>query len=322
MNDKLSRRSFVALTSAGAVSSAVQTANSQSANSQSGATTRSRSGKELRVGACQILTFPEPKRSAEKICHWLETAAKENLDVIAFPEAAVCGYTCEKDYWKQANPEEFQAAENVILTTARKLKLAVVLGSAHWEESKVFNSLLVADKGGEVRGRYSKTFLAEAWPTPGRARLPVWTVAGVKSCFIICHDIRYPELVRLPAIAGAQICYYSSNESGLLEEHKLSAYRAMPISRATENGIYLVMANAPADPNNMRGDSQSHGNSKIINPDGNVLCEAGFFSETLMTATINIDKATRSIAKRTANEETILKRWINEGAQLVEQEKS
>jgi predicted amidohydrolase len=125
----------------------------------------------------------------------------------------------------------------------------------------------------------------------------------------------------LPAIAGAQICYYSSNESGLLEEHKLSAYRAMPISRATKNSIYLVMANAPADPNNMRGDSQSHGNSKIINPDGNVLCEAGFFSETLMSATINLDKATRSIANRTVNEETILRQWLRDGTRLVEQEK-
>lgn len=311
MKAKLSRRTFVSLASTGAVAAYAQTPVSD----------RSRAGKELRVGACQILTFPEPKRSAEKICHWLETAAKETLDVVAFPEASVCGYTCDKAYWKQANPDDFVAAENVVLTAARKLRLAVVLGTAHWEEGKVFNSLLVADKGGEVRGRYAKTFLAEAWPTPGRNRLPVWTVAGVKSCFIICHDIRYPELVRLPAISGAQICYYSSNESGLLEEHKLSAYRAMPISRATENGIYLVMANAPADPNNLRGDSQSHGNSKIINPDGNVLCEAGYFSETLMTATINLDKATRAIARRTANEETILKRWINDGVRLVEQEK-
>jgi predicted amidohydrolase len=310
MKGKLSRRSFVSLASTGVAATYAQTP----------APTRG-AVNELRVGACQILTYPEPKRSAEKICHWLEKAAQDSLDVVVFPEAAVCGYTCEKDYWKQADPAAFQAAEEVILTSARKLKLAVVLGTAHWEEGKVFNSLLVADKGGEVRGRYAKTFLAEAWPTPGRHRLPVWTVAGVKSCFIICHDIRYPELVRLPAIAGAQICYYSSNESGLLEEHKLSAYRAMPISRATENTIYLVMANAPADATNMRGDSQSHGNSKIINPDGNVLGEAGFFGETLISATINIDKATRSIANRTVTEQTILRGWLRDGAQLVEREK-
>ena len=313
MKTKLSRRSFFSLASTGVVATAY---------AQSPTSTRNPTGNELRIGACQILTFPEPKRSAEKICAWLEKAVQEDLDVMAFPEAAVCGYSCEADYWKEANPQEFLAAEKTVLAAARKLNLAIVLGTAHWEEGKVFNSLLVADKGGEVRGRYSKTFLAEAWPTTPRKRLPVWTVAGAKSCFIICHDIRYPELVRLPAIAGAQICYLCSNESGLVEEHKLSAYRAMPISRATENSIYLVMANAPADPKNILGASQSHGNSKIVNPDGNVLCEAGYFSETLMSATINLDKASRAIAKRTVTEETILKRWMNEGVQLVEQENS
>ena len=153
----------------------------------------------------------------------------------------------------------------------------MVVGTAHWENGKVFNSVLAIDKDGTPRGRYSKTYLAEKWPTPGR-KMTLMTLAGVKSSFIICHDVRYPELVRLPAIAGAQICYFPSNESGLLEEHKLSAYRAMPISRATENSIYLVMANAPADADNMRGASQSHGNSKIIHPNGNVLAEAGYFT--------------------------------------------
>ena len=51
----------------------------------------------------------------------------------------------------------------------------------------------------------------------------------------------------LPAIAGAQLCWFCSNESGLTFEHKLSAYQAMPIARATENSIFLVMANAPAN---------------------------------------------------------------------------
>ena len=49
-----------------------------------------------------------------------------------------------------------------------------------------------------------------------------------------------------------------------------------PISRATENGIYLVMANTPANPNDMHAPGSSHGNSKIIDPDGNVGKEAGF----------------------------------------------
>jgi len=273
---------------------------------------------DIRVAACQILTFPNPKESADKVIRWMKEASKDGVDVVSFPEACLCGYACSPEYWENASPDDFKAAESLVVRAAERLGIAVVLGTARWEDGDLFNSLLLIDKGGEVKGYYDKTHLAESWPAPGR-RLPVVSLAGVKSCFIICHDIRYPELVRLPAIVGAQICYFCSNESGLLYEHKLSAYRAMPIARATENGIYLVMANAPADPGNMRSPSQSHGNSKIIHPDGNVICEAGYFEEKLVTATIDLGAADRAIARRAADDDTILRRWMQDGTRLVEE---
>ena len=267
----------------------------------------------LRVAACQILNYPEVDKSARKVVGWMEAAAKDGVDVVAFPEACLCGYAGD-DYWKTAKPGDFKAAEALVIEASSRLKIAVILGTVHWEGDRIYNDLLVIDKGGVVRGRYSKTHLAEGWPAPGK-HLPVYEVAGVKSCFIICHDVRYPELVRLPAIAGAQICYFSSHESGLKQEHKLSAYRAMPISRATENSIFCVMANAPTDPNTMRG---SHGNSKIIHPDGNVLLEAGYFEERLVTATIRVSDASRAMARRAVGDETILKEWLAKGAELVQ----
>lgn len=270
----------------------------------------------LRVAACQILTYPDIEKSTEKVLQWMRAAAEDNVDVIAFPEACLCGYVSDDNYWKQARPQDFKAAEKRVVAAARELDMAVILGTVHWEKDQLFNDLLVIDKGGQVRGRYSKTHLAESWPVPGR-RLPVFSVAGVPSCFIICHDERYPELVRLPAIAGAQICYLCSNESGLVREFKLSAYRAMPIARATENSIFLVMANAPGNTHDLHSPSQSHGNSKIIHPNGIVLEEAGYFEEGLVTATIRINEATRSNAERAANDDTILKTWMNEGVRLV-----
>jgi omega-amidase len=270
-------------------------------------------GKDtLRVAACQILTYPEVEKSTKKILHWIEAAALDSVDVIAFPEACLCGYA-GGEYWKTASPVDFEKGECIIIEASKRLNIAVILGTVHWESDKIYNDLLVIDKGGLVRGRYSKTHLAESWPVPGKI-LPVYKLAGVKSCFIICHDVRYPELVRLPAVAGAQICYFCSHESGLKHEYKLSAYRAMPIARATENGIFCVMTNAPADPQTLRG---SHGNSKIIHPDGNVLVEAGYFQEKLVTANIKISDASRRIACRAAEDNTILKKWLNEGAELV-----
>ena len=78
------------------------------------------------------------------------------------------------------------------------------------------------------------------------------------------------------------------------------------------------MANAPADPDNLRSTSQSHGNSKVIHPDGNVLEEAGHFEERLVIADIQLEKATGAMAKRAAAEKTLIAPWLREGARLVE----
>ncbi len=270
----------------------------------------------IRVAACQIDTYPNIGKSMSKIVEWIGKASEEGIDIVSFPEAALCGYTSESDYWKGADPEDFRAAEGEVVEASRENDIGVVLGTANRERGKWYNSLLAIDRGGVVRGRYSKTHLAEAWSTPGRV-LPIYELAGARSCFLVCHDIRYPELVRLPAIRGAQVCYFCSNESGLFSEHKLSAYRAMPIARATENGIYLVMANAPANPDHIRSGSQSHGNSKIIHPDGNVLEEAGYFEERLVSREIDLEAADGSVARRSVNDDTILKGWMKQGSELV-----
>ncbi len=272
---------------------------------------------KIKVASCQILTFADVQKSAAKVLHWIERAKRENVDVVVFPEACLCGYQVDQAYWDNADPKAFRQAEEEVIARSRKLDIAVILGTAHWHEGRLFNSLLVIDKGGDVRGRYAKTHLAEDWPAPG-THIPVYEVAGAKSCFIICHDIRYPELVRLPVLAGAQICYYCSNEAGLTKEFKLSAYHAMPISRATENSIFLVMANAPGDLNDIHSKSQSHGNSKIVDPDGVVRAEANHFDERFVIATIDINEANRKIALRSIKDETVLKDWMIKGVDFVQ----
>jgi predicted amidohydrolase len=92
----------------------------------------------------------------------------------------------------------------------------------------------------------------------------------------------------------------------------------MPISRATENGIFLVMANAPADPEDLARSGSSHGQSKIIHPDGNVLKEAGYFTEEAVICELDLAAATGGIARRAVNDETRLREWLQAGVALVE----
>lgn len=269
-----------------------------------------------RIAACQILIRPSEDHVA-KIIDWVGRAAKEKIHAVAFPEACLPGYEKRPDYLHDMPPEGLWDQEKLIVKAAKRNKIAVVLGSAHWEGGELKNSILVIDIDGTVRGRYSKTHLAEQWSTPGKT-LPIYTVAGMKSCFIVCHDARYPELVRLPAVRGAQICWHCTNGSGLTSEYKFSMSRALPIARAAENDIFVVSVNSPADPKDIMGKHQSTGNSMIIHPDGNVLAEAMHFEERLVIADIDTRDAKRQWALRARNDETILRDWMREGAALVD----
>ncbi len=273
---------------------------------------------KINVAACQLLTSKDVSTSTTKVLKQIESCAEKQIEIVAFPEGCLFGYCCEKDYWDKMSPQVFKEAETKIAEAARKYNIAVVVGSAHYDGENWHNDLAIFNQQGSLKYRYGKTFLAgEKWCTNNQGKLPIVKLSDVDCCFIICHDVRYPELVKLPAAMGAQICFFCSCESGLLSEYKLSAYRAMPISRATENGIYLVMANTPANPDNIKATGSSHGNSKIIHPNGNVLKEAGFFGDEIVSATIELSQSTGSQAKRTYNENTILQDWFQQGCDFV-----
>jgi predicted amidohydrolase len=156
-----------------------------------------------------------------------------------------------------------------------------------------------------------KIQLAESWPQPGD-HLSVFKIDDVRCSVIICHDERYPELVRLPVLAGASVIFYISHESGLREEHKINPYRAQIQARAVENTVFVVQANAPANDDA----TGSHGQSRIIGPDGNILHEASIFDEDVLTATLDVSKATRRNAMNSLTRGP-LRDWWKDGLRHV-----
>jgi predicted amidohydrolase len=257
------------------------------------------------------------EENTKRIVNQLRHCAREGVDVAAFHEGVLYGYSCRPEFWATFDQRRIQKAERRIIRACKEKGIGCVVGSTHVEDDVRYNSLLVIDNDGTVLGRYGKIHLAgEKWCNPSQ-NMPIFDLCGVPCCFIICHDVRYPELVRLPAASGAKVCFFCSCESPVVAEHKLSAYRAMPISRATENSIYVVMTNAPADANDMHRSGSSHGESKVIHPDGNVLVEAGMFSEEVLIHDLDLDAASRGIALRALNDVTCLAEWMRDGLALV-----
>jgi omega-amidase len=278
------------------------------------------SESRLKIAACQLLNSEDIGNNVVRICDYLENCAQQGVDIAAFPEGVLYGYSCRTEFWEQMTPEVLLHAEEQIARHCARLNIAAVIGTAFREGDIWLNGLAIFERDGRLAGRYGKTFLGgDTWCDNYKGKIPIVEIAGIKACFAICRDIRYPEIVRLPAILGAQILIFCTCESGLTAEHKLSAYRAMPISRAAENEIYVLMANAPANPDNIRSTESSHGNSKIIDPLGNVLVEAGYFEERAVVADIDFSLASRRVATRVLKEPTILQDWYRQGLQYVEE---
>ncbi|MBL8236481.1 MAG: carbon-nitrogen hydrolase family protein [Bryobacterales bacterium] len=252
---------------------------------------------ELKVAAVQFRSSFDIADNTARIIAHLDKLAGGGVQVAAFPECAVTGYHTGDAIDATAGQLESAAAR--IGEACARNRIAAVVGSVYKVNGRAYNVALVYNEKGERVERYGKLQLAgEKWATPGN-HMALFDLRGVPSTVIICHDERYPEFVRLPALAGARIVYYISHESGMKNEEKLPGYRAQMMARAVENQMFAVAANAPG---NIADNSGSHGHSRIIKDDGNILEEASIYGEDVIVSNLRIKagKLTRPLKGVTA----------------------
>lgn len=106
----------------------------------------------------------------------------------------------------------------------------------------------------------------------------------------ICYDVRFPELYRSLAIAGATIAFVPANFTLYTgKDHWELLLRA----RAVENGMYVI---APAQIGKIPNGHQSYGRSMIVDPWGTVVtCAPDRAGVTV--ATIDLDAVAETRAR-------------------------
>jgi predicted amidohydrolase len=240
----------------------------------------------LKVAAVQMRSTRDLAKNIRKIEEQLAQCASDGVRVVAFPECALTGYF-DDAFMKSISDQQLADAEKQLSKACRAHNIYAIIGTPHREGDRLYNSASVINPRGDIVARYHKLQLAESWPEAGEELL-VFKIDGIPATIIICHDERYPELVRLPVLAGARVVFYVSHESGLDKESKLAPYRAQIQARAVENTVFVVQANAPANADA----TGSHGQSRLIAPDGNLISEASIFGEDVVTATLELERAT------------------------------
>ncbi len=140
-------------------------------------------------------------------------------------------------------------------------------------EPRAYNTLLLVDRHGSDIGAYRKIHLYDAfggtestWIRPGVLdQQLVFEIEGLRFGTMTCYDLRFPEMARVLADAGADVLLIPSawTPGPRKEDHWTTMVRA----RAIENVAYVV-APGMAPP-------LATGGSLIVDPMGIVLAEAG-----------------------------------------------
>jgi predicted amidohydrolase len=240
------------------------------------------------------------------ISETIHSCAKSGTDAILFPECAVTGYNCD---FAKVSPTQISAALQTIASEARASNCYVLVGSPTFSGRKTYNSLIVFDSRGRMVFCYSKIHLTardRQFFAPGN-KLAFFRIAGVPCTTLICHERRYPELVRLPVMLGAQIVFHPNAGLDSLAVSKSKRHGRDGIAvRAFENQVYYAFANSVGP----QGDGLwSAGDSKIVAPDSHVLVLANNCDETVIHAELDLSLAGRKYARDALQQPVFLRRY-------------
>jgi predicted amidohydrolase len=212
----------------------------------------------------------------------VKEAARRGSDLILFPELWTTGYDLARaDELAEAIPHG--PTSQRLATWAREHNIWISGSLLLRGAGGVFNAAPLFGPQDQVLGPYCKIHRfgpmeedrwLEAGEMPGLFDLP-WGRTGMA----ICYDLRFPELFRAYALAGAHLILLPSE----WPYPRLMHWRTLIRARAIENQCYLVAVNRVGSDRN----NTFCGHSAIIDPRGEVVVEAGE-SEALLTTTIDL----------------------------------
>ncbi len=235
----------------------------------------------MRVALCQMNSAADLRANEAAAFELLDQAARGGADLAALPEVWPCqGSSTEV----QAAAEPIPGPRSERLAEAARRHGIWIHGGSVLEaaDGKVFNTSLVFDRSGELSATYRKIHLFDADPpggqpsresfvySPGEQVVTAETEFG-RIGLSICYDVRFPELYRMLAVAGAHILFVPSSfrrETG--QDHWDVLLRA----RAIEDQAFVVAAGQWGTWGPPGRERRSFGNSLIADPWGRVVARA------------------------------------------------
>lgn len=241
-----------------------------------------------RIAVIQMKSTTKKSENLEASIDYIKEAAEKKAQLVCFPEFQMAYSPTE-----QSAKELISIAENIqgqfISTLCGEAKrsrinvIATIFESLQTEQSnnkskskhqndKVSDTAVIISNQGQIKSIYRKLHLYDAlgfkesdkFASGNKIIQPLRTKSG-KIGLMICYDVRFPEMSRILALAGAEMLAIPSAwvQGVMKEEH----WQIMLKARAIENGCYVI---APDQVGNIYS-----GRSMVIDPFGITLLDMG-----------------------------------------------
>lgn len=223
----------------------------------------------MKVSLVQLATvIGELKANLAAAERAIRDAAAEDPDTLVLPEAWNLGFL--PDDLSEAEAAGDGPARHLLRRLAAELGVHIVGGSILCRDGgDVRNRCFVFDRSGDEIAACDKQHPFAPMEEDRRVRAgegaEPFELDGVRCGVLICYDLRFPEVARRLAFAGATVLFVPAQWPDV----RLAAWRTLLRARAIENSAFVIGCNGCGGST----EGRFGGHSMVIDPAGGVICE-------------------------------------------------
>ncbi len=249
--------------------------------------------KKIKVGICQLSVKPTKEENLSKAEDMIREAANNNCNLVVLPEMFTCPYS--NDNFPKFAEDQYGPSVSLLSELAKELSIYIIGGSIPESvEDKLYNTCFIFNKEGKIIDKHSKMHLfdidvkdkitfRESDTLSCGNKITVFETEYCKIGVAICYDMRFPELMRLMALKGAEIIIVPAAfnmTTGPAHWHTTAKMRAV------DNQVYFMSVSPARDESSVY---VAYGHSLIVSPWGDILAEANE-KETILYGELDLEK--------------------------------
>jgi predicted amidohydrolase len=229
----------------------------------------------VKVVAAQLATGLDKAANLDAALHAVHAAAADGARLLVLPEATMCAFgEPGRDLTADAEPIDGPFVKT-LSTAAAEFDVTVVAGMFEPADAGRVHNTVVAMGPQGLLGAYRKFHLYDAlgWRESDRVvagdprREPplLFDLGDLRFGVMNCYDLRFPEMARALADAGATVLLEPAN--WIAGPGKADTFVTLLRARAIENTSWVVAAAKPAP--------ECAGCSAVVDPMGSVVAALG-----------------------------------------------